>query len=77
MDASEGLMKNLVILMTESDSVLNDLVTLMKGCNAVMNEAVADKMVCVVNLEDLALIMVDMEKSMMLCLTGKVKGVDH
>ena len=57
--------------------LMNDLVTLMNECNAVMNEAVADKMVCVVNLEDLALIMVDMEKSMMFCLSGKVKGVGH
>jgi len=34
-------------------------------------------MVCAVNMEDPALIMVDMEKSMMLCLTGKLMGVDH
>jgi len=49
----------------------------MKAWEIVMNEAVANKMMCVVNMEDPALIMEDMKKSMMLCLSGRVKGVDH
>jgi len=70
MDASETLMRNPEIVITNTDR-------LMKAWEIVMNEAIANKMVCAANMEDLALIMVDIEKSMMLCLTGKEKGVDH